>query len=301
MKYLTDIMQYESRYRSAVTLGKFDGLHRGHQLLLQQIKKIKKESTEKLCTVVVAFDMGREMLLTAEEKRLFLEEEADCLIHCPFSKNIREMEAEDFIKTVLMGILQAAYIVVGTDFRFGYGKKGTPQMLEEYAEKYGYQVKVIKKETYQGREISSTYIRETLKDGNVSLAKELLGYPYRICGTVVHGNRLGRTLGFPTMNLVWPNRKTTPCFGVYFCRVQIEESVYGGIANIGVKPTVSEKNAVLAEVHVLNYQGDAYGKTVSVEFLLFRRSEKKFETLEALKGQIEKDKVFALQQNGHMV
>lgn len=286
MQYLTEIYSYQSEKKSAVTLGKFDGLHRGHQKLIQKIGEYASECVQ---GIVCAFDMGRDSLLTNEERRKHLEGKADVFVECPFTKEIREMSAEDFIEKILIGIFHAEYVVVGTDFRFGYEKKGDVHMLAEYAPKYGYHLDIIEKEKYNGREISSTYVKEALSSGDVALANRLLGYAYGMSGVVEHGKHLGRTLGFPTMNVPWNEKKIAPRFGVYACNINIDGCVYHGIGNVGVKPTVTEEDRLLTEVFVFGYEGNAYGREIEIEFCEFERPETKFADVKALKEQVNAD------------
>lgn len=287
MQYIKGLDAFDGRNQTAVTLGKFDGLHRGHQKLLNRI--IKYAQKEDCDSVVCAFDMDRDCLMTNEERRVFLEDKVDYLIEIPFTKELMEMEAEKFIEEILHKKLHAAHIVVGTDFNFGHEKRGNHQMLEKYAAKYGYTVDVVEKAYYKDREISSTYIRELLLDGNVPLANELLGYPYEITSVVEHGQQLGRTLGFPTMNLAPQEKKILPKYGVYACRVLVDGVWYGGVGNAGVKPTVAQEKRRLFEVYVYGYEGDAYGKTATVQILEFERPETKFHSVEELKDRVMKD------------
>ena len=293
MRYVTDLSRYQTENKTAVTLGKFDGLHRGHQELIRRIKQYADE--EQVESVVFAFDMGREALMTQKEKRAHLENKIDTLIICPFTREIREMKAEEFIEKILVQQLHASYIAVGTDFHFGHQKRGDIHMLQHYAKQYGYRLEVVEKAVYRNREISSTYIREALGNGNVELAEELLGYRYRTDGVVEHGRQLGRTLGFPTLNVAWQQEKTAPRFGVYACRVQMDGIWYHGIGNLGIKPTVTEEKRLLTEVYVFDYQGDAYGKHVEIEFCAFERPESKFSSLEELKKQVDRDLLFGME------
>lgn len=286
MQYFTDINSYENEKQSAVTLGKFDALHRGHQKLIDQICEYADENT---VSIVCAFDMGKYALLTGEEKRERLESKIDYFISCPFTKEIREMEAETFIRDILVNKFHASHIVVGTDFRFGHGKCGDARMLEQYAEQYGYQLDVIEKETFEGKIISSTYIRNTLAEGDIVRANCLLGYSYQLSGKVRHGQQLGRTLGFPTMNVIPEEEKIMPKFGVYTCRILVDGVWHCGIGNVGVKPTVAEGQKPLVEVYAFDYSGDAYDKFVTVEFDEFVRPEMKFDSIEDLKAQVDKD------------
>jgi len=186
MKYVKGIDSYQDTRASAITLGKFDGLHLGHELLVSRVEE--HQILDGVVGIVFAFDMRPmfkklnkpyQMLLTNEEKASRLDGRVDYFIDCPFDEFIAKMEAEDFIETVLVNRFHAKYIVVGTDFRFGHGKRGDYHMLQEYSEKYGFQVDVIEKKRYKGREISSTYIKELLNEGKKELAEELLGYKYQ--------------------------------------------------------------------------------------------------------------------------
>lgn len=148
---------------------------------------------------------------------------------------------------------------------------------------------MIEKERYKDRIISSTYIKEVLRQGDVETAARMLGYPYAVDGVVEHGKRLGRTLGFPTVNLHWPEEKIAPPNGVYFSHIQVDGNCYHGISNIGVKPTVSSENRLLVESYLFDYNGDAYGKEIKVELLQFRRPEQKFESVQELKAVVDQD------------
>ena len=197
-----------------------------------------------------------------------------------------------------MDRLHAKVIVVGTDFRFGYQQRGDVHMLEEFASQYGYHLDVVEKERYQDQIISSTFIRDSLQEGKISLVNKLLGYTYQMHGIVEHGNRIGRKLGFPTMNVSPRDNKMMPKHGVYTCRVEVDGVWYNGIGNVGVKPTVEDKPVVLAEVFVFDFEGDAYGKEIKIQFREFERPEQKFESLDELKAQLQKDIQFGKEYFG---
>lgn len=186
MQYVKGIENYQNTRPSAITLGKFDGLHQGHELLIERV--IELQNKDDVDGIVFAFDMRPmfeklnkpyQILLTNEEKAARLDGRIDYFIDCPFDEGIASMEAEDFIEQVLVNRFHAKYIVVGTDFCFGYKKRGDYRMLQRFSEKYAYQVDVIEKKCYEGREISSTYIKELLAEGNKELANKLLGYEYQ--------------------------------------------------------------------------------------------------------------------------
>ncbi|MEE1315056.1 MAG: hypothetical protein UHS49_04750 [Faecalimonas sp.] len=187
MQYIKGFENYHNERQTAITLGKFDGLHRGHELLVERVIAFKKQ--EAVDAVVFAFDMqplyeklGQEYrpLLSGEEKAARLQGRIDYFVECPFTEEISSMEAEDFIRRVLVERFHVKYIVVGNDFRFGHKRHGDVQMLQEYAERFDYQLEVLEKICYGGREISSTYIKEERDKGNAALVDELLGYVYTV-------------------------------------------------------------------------------------------------------------------------
>ncbi len=296
MQYIKGMQLYQNDNETAITLGKFDGLHKGHEMLIERV--IEHQKNDGVDSVVFAFDMAplyeklekkKESLITNEERVRRLLQRVDYLLECPFTDAVSKIEAEIFIKEILVKQFHAKYIVVGTDFRFGYRKKGDYHMLQQYGEEYGFHVEVIEKECYEGREISSTYIKEEVKKGNMQLAAHLLGYPYAVNGEVQYGKQLGRQLGFPTMNIVAPKEKLLPPNGVYVSSVLIDGKIYGGISNIGCKPTVSEKEQTGIETFLFDYDGDAYGKKIEVQFHEHVRVEKKFDSVEALRNQVGRD------------
>ena len=296
MRYINRPEEYEDGRESAVTFGKFDGLHKGHQKLVKKVQNLGSE--EGINSIVCAFDMrplwtgtGRtvRMLMSGGERRAHLDGKTDVLLEWPFDREFGRVRAEDFIRDIIGGLFHARYVVVGTDFQFGYEKRGDIRMLKQYEDRYRYRLIVIEKERYDGRVISSSYIKEVLKQGDVKLAAKLLGYAYGVTGQVEHGKRLGRTLGFPTLNVKWPGEKIILPRGVYASEVLVDGRWYHAISNVGVKPTVSEDERVLIESFLYDYDGDAYGKTVSVRLLEFRRPEQKFDSLRQLKACIDQD------------
>ena len=286
MQYVTDLSKYQTENRTAVTLGKFDGLHRGHQELISRIQRFADQ--EKAESVVFAFDMGKEALMTGEEKKAYLEGCVDTLIICPFTEAIREMEAEEFIEKILIEQLHAAYIAVGTDFHFGHQKRGDICMLKQYAKRYGYELEIVEKAVYRKREISSTYIREELKKGNMEKVTSLMGRDYFVEGQVVHGRGMGHKVLLPTTNLVPPRTKILPPNGVYVTSSYFGDKIYHGITNIGCKPTVGE-SFIGVETYLFDCREDLYGEECRVDFKKFLRPERKFPSLEALKSRLLAD------------
>lgn len=296
MDYVTGTTQFHIEGSSAVSLGKFDGLHRGHQMLIRHVLDQKKKG---LSSVIFTFEKnptrllsglsGQNIMTNRERKEMLEKAGIDHLLECPFLPEIAHMEPEVFVEKVLVGQLHAAFVAVGKDFRFGYQRKGDYQLLQQMGEKLGFQAEVIEKEKSHGRDISSTYVREALHEGNIPLANELLGYRYFVSGEVLHGREIGRTLGLPTTNLLPPPDKLLPPNGVYLTRTFLEEEKYYGITNIGYKPTVGGETHKGVETFLFDFEGDLYGKHLTVEFLEFERPEQKFKSLEELKARILSD------------
>ncbi len=288
-----------------VTLGKFDGVHEGHRLLMDEV--LRRGRDDGLRTIVFTFDVSPQnrlgvshtkSIMTNRERFLCLEELGiDTLIECPFTKDIQTMEAEVFVRKILLEKLHAAAIVVGDDFRFGRGRAGNAAFLSGMADKYRgagdgleFSVCVIgkKKDPVSGREISSTWIREEIQKGRMEEAEKLLGRPYFLLGEVVHGRQLGRTLQIPTINQIPPQEKLLPPNGVYFSSTQIGGRTWNGITNIGTKPTVAG-DQVTAETHLFGCSADLYGKEASVELLHYHRPEHRFSSVTELKEHMEAD------------
>ena len=286
MEYMKGIDGLYIQEETAVTLGKFDGVHRGHQKLLSRI--LEKKNLKSVMFTINGRKSG--FVLTDEEKRFMLEKTGlSYLIDCPFIPSVSGMEAEDFVREILVNRLHAKSIVVGKDFHFGYKRGGDATLLLWLQKKYGFQVEVVEKEQYKGRDISSTYIREALHDGNVKLANELLGYRYYVSGIVLHGRQIGRTIGMPTTNLLPPQEKLLPKDGVYLTRTFVKEDEYYGITNVGYKPTVGGETRRGVETYLFDFDGDLYGQDLMVEFIEFRRPEQKFQSLDELKAHILSD------------
>ena len=302
MRYIADTTEFQIEEPTIVTLGKFDGRHRGHQKLLLTMQELK--SSLGYPTAIFTFGtpplsmmsgQPQTVITTNLERRANMEKMGvDYLVEYPFSEETRRMKPEDFVKDILAGRMQAKVIVVGPDCSFGYKGAGDARLLKQLEETLGYRLHVIEKEKDHLRDISSTYIREELEKGNVEKANALLGEPYAVHGEVVHGNHIGTSiLGFPTANLLPPSIKRLPRFGVYVSRVLVDGTYYRGVTNIGRKPTVEGRNPVGVETYIFDMHQDLYGKVIEVQLLAFDRPEQKFSSLEELKQRIEMDKVFA--------
>ncbi len=271
--------------QTVVTIGKFDGFHLGHRRLLTTVLQEKGKG---YATCVISFSVPveakRSMIYTKEEQRKLCESMGiDILAEYPLDETIREMSGIQFVEEVLCNRLQAKVIVAGEDFRFGKNRSGDVSLLQALEERYGYRTVVVPKVEEDRVRISSTGIRELLVQGKVSEANTLLGRPYAVFGEVMHGKKLGRTLGFPTMNLIPSTEKLLPAYGVYVTKTKVEGQWFDGITNIGLRPTVDSDERVSVETHLFTYKGDLYGKQVEVQFIHYLRPEQKFTDVEALK------------------
>lgn len=283
---------------SVVTLGAFDGIHTGHQKLLNRISTIaaEKGGTGILLTFdphpqrVIAPDTAPPLLSIREEKLELLEEMGlDTLVILPFNRQLSQMEAEDFVRIVLVEALDVRFLVLGYDHAFGKGRRGRPELLCNMAPELGFEVEVVDAVTDNGDSISSSLIRKVILDGNVQRARRLLGRPYSMRGLVIRGDQRGRELGFPTANLSLPNpEKCIPGNGVYAVRSIVGGSMYNGACNIGTRPTFN-KGQRMIEVHLFEFDKDIYGESIEVMFYTRLREEKTFEGPSALKKQIEND------------
>ena len=284
-----------------IALGNFDGVHLGHQRVMAEVaddKSAHEFVAGSLATVVTfsphpqAFFLGvsRPLLTPVEEKASQLSLIGiQQLVILPFDEALAALSPEEFVEQVLVNQLKAQQISVGCDFRFGRGRSGDALGLEKIAGRYDVPVVRVPLREEKGDRISSSRIREALQTGELSEATQLLGRPYTLIGTVVEGKQLGRTIGFPTANLLVPEEKFLPRTGVYSVWVHLLDSQpIKGVMNIGNRPTVGGQELSI-EIHLLDWSGDLYGQKMSVSLQHFVRGEEKFESLEALKAQIAKD------------
>lgn len=281
--------------RSAVALGKFDGIHLGHRALIHKIMEQKRRG---LLATVFTFDMsaaaffgGEEKELTTreEKRRIFRQMGVDVLIEFPLNPETAATEPEEFVRRYLAEQMQAAYLCAGPDLSFGKKGAGDYTLLARHADEYGYQVELIDKVMVDGEEVSSTRVREAVRRGEMEAAARMLGVPYSVTGNVEHGMRLGRTLGMPTANLLPEADKLLPPNGVYYARVAVDGVDYKGISNVGCKPTVSDRQMMGVETYLYDFDGDLYGRDISVQLLAFRRPEMKFDGVAGLKAQLDMD------------
>lgn len=297
MEYITGTRKFQLDKPAVVTLGKFDGLHRGHQKLLEEMNRFRDRGYR---TAVFTFETSpgtlmqgklQTMITTNAERRVNLERAGvDYLVEYPFNREVAHMLPEEFVAKVLVGQMNAKAIVSGKDFHFGYERRGDVSLLTRLAAQYGYEMVSVEKAVDGDREISSTYIREELAKGNIEKANELLGYPYMIHGLVVHGLRLGSKLGFPTVNILPKKQKHLPAFGVYLSQTIIGGKVHNSITNIGKKPTIEGENPAGVETYIYDLDEDLYDKWIEVRLIGYIRAERKFSGVEQLKEQVLSDK-----------
>ena len=287
---------------SVVTVGTFDGVHRGHQAILRYLLKRAQEQGGR--SVAVSFSPHpREvlrgeavsLLTTLEERAALLEALGlDRFIVLPFTRDFAALSAADFVKEILVDRIGLHEVVMGYDHGFGSGREGNVQVMKELGQRYGFTVDVIPPQIVAEHVVSSTEIRMRLaEEGNVTMAAALLGRPYRLEGVVVRGDGRGRQIGFPTANLeVADPRKLLPLQGVYAVRVGIEAGPvrYGGMMNIGQRPTFNG-SALRSEVHLFDFDKDLYGRTLRIEFVERMRAEQRFASVEALREQLFADQV----------
>lgn len=297
MLYLNgeDAKQYHTE-NTAVALGKFDGIHLGHQMLIDGLLEEKKLGKEALVftfgsapNAILNKDFIQKSIYTKNEKVYYFSKFGiDVLLEYPFTKEFASFEAEDFVLEFLVKKLGVSSVYIGTDFRFGKDRSGGVSLLKTLGKKYNFEVNAIHKKKINNIIVSSTTIRDSLKK-DFDFANKLLGNPYFVYGPVVHGRHLGHTIGFPTINQMVPIEKMIPLLGVYASRILIDGMYYKGISNLGMKPTVQNEKVIGLETYILDYKGDLYGKEVQTELLFFIRPEKKFLNIKELTKQINTD------------
>ncbi len=302
MKCIVSETDFHITEPTVVSIGKFDGRHAGHQKLLQRMQDWKVRCGYR--TAVFTFDLSPAVCLqgicpqsitTEAERRIGMEAMGiDYLVEYPFTEQVSHMPAEEFVREILVGRMNAKAIVAGTDCGFGYRRAGDAALLKRLAGELGYETEIIEKEQDGGRDISSSYVKEELDKGHMEKVRELLGRPYSVSGTVIHGNHIGGPkLSHPTANILPPKEKYLPPFGVYVTRVYLDGRYAGGVTNIGCKPTVEGHWPVGVETNLLDWNGDLYGRDIVVEFLNFERPEQKFSSLEDLRQQLARDEEYA--------
>ncbi|MCO6174568.1 bifunctional riboflavin kinase/FAD synthetase [Flavobacterium sp. NRK F10] len=305
MKTIEGINHYKaSEKKTILTLGTFDGVHIGHRSIIEKV--VSEGQKKNLESIVLTFfphprmvlqqDDTLRLLNTIEEKGELLEKLGlDTLIVHPFSQEFSRLTAEEFVKNILVEKLNIAKIIIGYDHRFGRNRTATIDDLITFGKEYNFEVEQIPAEVIDNNSVSSTKIRKALENGEIELANSYLGYPYFINGTVIKGQQLGRKINFPTANIeIKEKYKLIPNLGVYVVQCSIEKETYNGMMSIGFNPTVNENKKLSLEVNLFDFNKDIYNKEIRVCFLKRIRDEEKFDSIELLQTQLEKDKIYSL-------
>lgn len=285
--------------KNYVALGSFDGLHYGHLSLVRKTVQVAKEENGKSMVftyknhpkTLVSPENVPKLIMDLDTKLQYLEEEnVDIVVLRTFTKEFMSITAEDFIK-LLCEAYNVKGIVVGFNFRFGHKNLGDVELLKKLQDKYGYKLYIIDQYNYESEVISSTRIRKSLVEGNVSKATEMLSKPYLIKGKVIHGKKLGRTIGFPTANLEFSDKMVIPKKGVYYTNVIYGDEKFKGLTSVGNNPTVNGTELTI-ETFILNFDKMIYGEEIKVYFVERIRDEVKFDSLDEMVNQIKKDEEF---------
>ena len=303
MEYITNTTDFKYD-QTVVALGKFEGLHKGHQQLLDAVDEYKRKFG--YTSVMFTFDRPPKLVIKGKRERTIYTKKERCyklqktsldvLIEHPFTKEFSQLTPEQFVKEILVDKLGVKVVVVGFDFGFGYRRQGNVEVLRELSQKYGYELVVIPECTVHGKKAGSTLIRQYLQEGNIEEANEFLEEPYSVISEVVHGNAIGRALiGLPTANQFPDPHKLLPPKGVYVTRIIYHDQEYYGITNIGTKPTVEDYEITGVETFIFDFDENIYGKVIEVQFLHYKRPEMKFSGLEELAAQMKRDAQYGRQ------
>lgn len=310
MKIYHQLSEFKKLKHAVVTIGTFDGVHHGHQKIVHRLCELAKESGGE--SVIVTFFPHPRMIIDPENQELKLintiKEKAeileklgvDHLIITPFTRDFSNLSAAEYIKDILVDHIGTKQLIVGYDHRFGKDRQGGMNELLAFAKIYHFEVEEIPEQDINDVAVSSTKIREALLEGNVGLAAEYLGYPFSIRGPVIKGDKIGRTIGFPTANIfVEETYKLIPGDGIYAVTVEMEgtsgfnKEIYQGMAYIGQRPTINGMTRNI-EVNIFDFNREIYGQTITMNFLKFLRHDVKFTGLEALTSQLQEDKINTL-------
>lgn len=300
MKIYEGVEHFGQVKNPVVTSGTFDGVHLGHQKILRRIRELADEINGE--TVLISFwphprmvlypnEHNLRLLTTFEEKTKLLRNLGiDHLLTIPFTREFSELSSAEFIKNILIDKIQIRKLVIGYDHRFGKNREGSFEFLKSNIGLYNFDLEEISREDVDNVGISSTKIRKALEEGKVKVANEFLGRDYELNGIIIKGQQLGRSIGFPTANVHIPHDyKLIPCDGAYAVKVEVENQTYGGMLNIGNRPTVNGSSQTI-EVHLFDFDGDLYDKRICVKLKDYLRPEIKFSGLESLQSQLAKDK-----------
>lgn len=277
--------------KSAVAIGKFDGLHIGHKKIIEKTVEAAKENS--LVPTAYVINISNELTTKSEKTEIFNKYGIYNIVFQKFTKEFRNFSPDDFFKKVLIEKLNAKYVVVGNDFCFGKDRQGTAYELSNMCKDIKIGITIVDKVASNGEIVGSTLIKQELENGNIARVNELLGRKYSVSGIAVHGKHLGTSMGFPTVNFV-NSDKILPASGVYITRTLYNGITYKSITNVGKNPTVDKDNCMKTETYIFDFDKSVYNEELKVEFLERIRSEKKFSSLKELSNQIDDDKKFAL-------
>lgn len=297
MEFIRGLNNVKPQHSGCVlTIGKFDGVHLGHQAVLSNV--LQKADALGLPATVMVFEPQPEEVFSPqkaparisplrEKYELLKQQGVDRLLAVRFNKAFASQSADTFVHDLLVDKLGVKFLVVGDDFRFGQGRKGDFAMLQAAGRQYGFDVVSTQSFTVHAHRISSTAVREALANSDFTLAQEMLGRPFAVYGRVVHGDKKGRTIGFPTANVML-KRSRAPIHGVFAVHVAVDGNKFNGVANIGTRPTLNGVRNQL-EVHIFDMSADLYGKPITVFPVAKIRDEQKFDSFDILKAQIQAD------------
>ena len=306
MRIFKGLEGVEKIKKPVITIGTFDGVHLGHQKIIENlVQKAKEVGGE---SVLMTFSPHPRMVLFPDSHNLqLIQTEAEkmnklgttgienCIVF-PFTFEFSRLSAMEFVRDILVNTLNIDTIIIGYDHQFGRNREGNIHYLQEVSNIYDFHAVEIPAQEIDAVNVSSTKIRRAILEGEIELANQYLGNPYILSGEVIKGNQLGRTIGFPTANIqVKDTTKIIPGNGVYLVKINHKNSLFTGVMNIGTRPTVSDKTENRIEIHIFDFNEDLYGQQLEVEVLKKVRDEKKFDSIEQLSQQIEKDTLFARQ------
>ncbi|MGF1533529.1 MAG: bifunctional riboflavin kinase/FAD synthetase [Bernardetiaceae bacterium] len=288
-----------------VTSGSFDGVHQGHQTILERLVSIQQGAPD--CqTLVITFDPHPRQVLQPDKPLVLLSTLPEKierlrlaginhLLVLPFTKAFARTRSEEFIEDILIRCLRTQHLVIGYDHRFGHNREGSFAYLQAHAERYPFLIEEIPRQTIDAVGVSSTRIREALRQGDPETAQRYLGYPYTLTGRVVKGQQIGRQIGFPTANLAVDDpHKLVPADGIYAVELTHQQNRYQGMLSIGLRPTIGNDLKRTIEVNIFDFQEDIYGQSLTLHFIAYLRREEKYADLSALKAQLYRDRLAAL-------
>ncbi|MBT0526024.1 bifunctional riboflavin kinase/FAD synthetase [Riemerella anatipestifer] len=298
MKVISSISEYKNTSPTALSIGMFDGVHLGHQSIIKNLKKISDE--KKLSSGLLTFwphprtifnpNENLKLLNTLAEKTSLIENlGVDFLFLQNFDEDFRNLSADDFVKEILVDKLNVKHLIIGYDHRFGKDKKGDFNLLQKMATEFDFEVQQLDAIQLENQNISSTKIRNAITSGDFKSANDMLGYHYPLSGKVIHGKKIGRTIGYPTANISIDNIKLLPKKGAYIVEVWIDNLFYKGMLSVGTNPTVSGTELSI-EVYILDFNKDIYDQDITIKFRDFLHEEIKFDGLEALIKKLDEDK-----------